>query len=415
MMELHKGMPAPGLLAGRETGSDLNLLRGDLPLPCAVLKRSALATNRHLMADFLRRSGVQLCPHAKTTMSPALVQMQMDDGAWGITVATVQQLRVMVHFGQRRILMANQLVGRAETAEVRELMARHADLCLYVLVDSVAGVRHLDAHLRLADGVRLRVLLEVGAIGARTGVRSHSAGLEVARAVKASKALDLSGVETYEGVVQGGNDAQSEAHIGALYQRTAELARACEAADLFGPEPVILSGGGSAFVDMAAQGLADFGLRAACVLLVRSGCYLSHDVGWLERHSARMRERSPQWANLRPQAALEVWAHVQSRPEPRLAFATLGKRDVSHDIDLPRPIAWFRPGVHAQPEPLYGHGVTGLNDQHAYLSVPTDSPLQVGDLLAFGISHPCTTFDKWRLLHIVDDDYSVVDSVETYF
>ena len=65
--------------------------------------------------------------------------------------------------------------------------------------------------------------------------------------------------------------------------------------------------------------------------------------------------------------ALEIWACVQSRPDPTRAFATMGKRDVSYDLHMPMPIAWVRPGEGgARPfEP--GAKVTGLNDQHAYL------------------------------------------------
>lgn len=411
MTPLDKGaLPA---LAGTRPAA--NLLQGDIALPCAVLRHSALQTNRRVMTEFLHGTGVQLCPHAKTTMSPQLVRMQMEDGAWGITVATVQQLRVMVHFGLRRVILANQLVGRAEVAEVGALLARHHDLQLHVLVDSLDGVRHLDTLLQLPAGQRLRVLLEVGAQGARTGVRSHQTGLEVARAVRHSQRLVLAGVEAYEGVLPGRDDAEVEAAVDALYQRVSALARACEEAGFFGDGPVVLTGGGSAFVDLALRGVAAVGLQRPCVRLVRSGCYLTHDVGWLARHVARLRERSPRGEHYAPQPALEVWAHVQSRPEPELAFATLGKRDISHDIDLPVPTAWFRPGTHHAPVPLAGCAVFGLNDQHAYLRVPAQAPLQVGDLVCFGVSHPCTTFDKWRLVHIVDDGYTVVDTLQTYF
>ncbi len=116
------------------------------------------------------------------------------------------------------------------------------------------------------------------------------------------------------------------------------------------------------------------------------------------------------------QAALEVWAAVQSRPEPDLAFATLGKRDVSHDWDMPKPLKWLRPSAMNAPEPLpEGHSVVRLNDQHAYLKIPTQSPLRVGDLVGFGISHVCTTFDKWRCLLVVDDSYRVTGAVRTFF
>jgi D-serine dehydratase len=240
--------------------------------------------------------------------------------------------------------------------------------------------------------------------------------MATARAVKDSRHLVLSGVEAFEGILHGKDDADTEAKVRKLYQDVVGAAAACEEAGLFGTGPVILSGGGSAYYDLAAEGLSRTPLKSETLLVIRSGCYLTHDSAWLDTYWRRMRERSPELSLPRrdPQAALEVWATIQSIPEEGLAFATMGKRDVSYDMDLPVPLAWFRPGM-AAPQPLEGHKVTGLNDQHAYLQRPEGSPLQVGDLVSFGISHPCTTFDKWRLIPVVDDGYGVVGAVTTEF
>mgnify|MGYP000908490021 CR=1 FL=1 len=47
--------------------------------------------------------------------------------------------------------------------------------------------------------------------------------------------------------------------------------------------------------------------------------------------------------------------------------------------------------------------------------VSTEEDLSIGDLIGVGISHPCTTFDKWRVMLVVDDDYRVVDTLTTWF
>ena len=62
-----------------------------------------------------------------------------------------------------------------------------------------------------------------------------------------------------------------------------------------------------------------------------------------------------------------------------------------------------------------GHSITRLNDQHAFLRCPAGSPLAVGDLVGLGISHPCTTFDKWSLISVVNDTYDVVGAIRTFF
>ena len=45
----------------------------------------------------------------------------------------------------------------------------------------------------------------------------------------------------------------------------------------------------------------------------------------------------------------------------------------------------------------------------------TNDDLLVGDMIAFDISHPCLTFDKWRTLPIVNAEYRVVDVIRTFF
>jgi D-serine dehydratase len=156
--------------------------------------------------------------------------------------------------------------------------------------------------------------------------------------------------------------------------------------------------------------------------ILRSGCYLTHDHGFYRQLLAEMAARQPQLFDQLPpgglKPALEVWSMVQSRPEPTLAILTMGKRDVSYDIDLPLPMWWHRPGSTRQLQALSADcRIDKMNDQHAYLRLPAEfgQQVQVGDLIGCGISHPCTTFDKWPLLLEVDDGYQVIGAVNTVF
>ena len=100
---------------------------------------------------------------------------------------------------------------------------------------------------------------------------------------------------------------------------------------------------------------------------------------------------------------MQVWAQVVSRPDPGLAVLTMGRRDVSFDQDLPVPLR------------LADSVVTKLNDQHAYLRLGGGDNAEVGDWLGFGISHPCTVFDKWQLIPELDADDRVVGMIRTFF
>ena len=106
-----KGLPLDGsiLRVGDLAGRGLNLLRGDLPMPAAVLKRSALDNNLRVMQTYIERVGVKLAPHAKTTMCPQLFARQLSHGCWGLSVATMTQFKLCHDIGVPRLILANQL------------------------------------------------------------------------------------------------------------------------------------------------------------------------------------------------------------------------------------------------------------------------------------------------------------------
>ncbi|MEO8448356.1 MAG: amino acid deaminase [Gemmatimonadota bacterium] len=396
-----------------------NLLREDLPLPAAILRESALDHNSAWMQRFVAMSGAVLCPHGKTTMSPDLFKRQLGDGAWGITLSNASQLQVARTFGIRRVLLANQLVGRQAIRYVLDELAKDPEFDFYCLVDSVDGVDMLARAARERSiGRPLQVLLEGGFAGGRTGCRNLADGLAVGRAVKAAAPyLALRGIEGFEGILGFRDPSTSEPAVHSLLEFLSLLAAGCAREDLFGEGPVILTAGGSTFYDMVMEQFRSALLPREAHVVVRSGCYLTHDSHSFKDSFARLLERSAGARSLgeglRP--ALEVWSYVQSQPEANRAFLTMGKRDCSYDMGLPMPFKWFRPGLHKEPVELHGHTISMLNDQHAYLDLPAGSPLKVGDMVASGISHPCTTFDKWRLLLVVNDEYDVVSAVRTFF
>jgi D-serine dehydratase len=401
-----------------------NLLKQDLPFPVAVLKTSALDHNSAWMNRFRREQGVEICPHGKTTMSPHLFHRQLADGAWGITVATAHQLRIARRFEIDRVVMANQLIDRAGIRYVLEEMKRDPGFDFYCLVDSVAGVERLAAAVRQSGVARpLQVLLEGGILGGRTGCRSLEAASDVAAAIQAAKPhLALRGVEGFEGLISTEPAEKRAEEVRGFLNFLGSIVKRGVAERWFAEGDVLVTAGGSAEFDLVAdtwrQLSKDLG-GAPIMIVLRSGCYLTHDSGLYEHRFHDIAARKIASADLvadGPRAALEVWGLVQSIPEPGLAMVTLGKRDISFDTDLPVPIAWYSPGHVAKAEKMpEGYRVRGLNDQHCHLLCPAGSPLKVGDLVGFGVSHPCTTFDRWQLIYLVDDNYGVTGAIRTFF
>ena len=417
-----KGYPplAPAMARAAVGTQGWRLLDGDLPFPQAVIRETALAHNQAWMRDFTAATGVLLAPHGKTTMAPQIFAQQLAAGAWGITVATVQQLALCVRFGARRVLMANQLLGATEVATVVQLQEAHPDLEFHFLVDSRAQLAAIEAIAARARCIRkLNALLEIGVPGGRTGCRSHDDALALARAIAASPNVRLCGVECYEGLQLTGDSAHDTAVVGELMQRVRKAAIACDAESLFAGESILLTAGGSAAFDIVARELPT-SLSKPVLTILRSGCYVTHDSGFYDRFLAGVKARSGASWQSRPGLlpALEVWSQVQSSPEPGLAILTMGKRDASYDIEMPIAVKTYRPGRDLAPRSTpAGWTIAGMNDQHAYLRFPVaaaEAP-EVGDLVGCGISHPCTTFDKWRSLFTVDDGYRVTGAIRTFF
>lgn len=444
------------------------VLQGDLPLPLAVIRQTRLQHNLGWMQRFVEGHGIGFAPHGKTTLSPQLFAAQLQAGAWGITVANVSQATLAFESGARNVLIANQVLNAVELRGLAAQLAgsqsggegsggegsggerwdgersamksrvsgqgsgdetphRRAPF----LLDSLAQLRAIEATVAEHALAPFEVLLELGIAGGRTGVRSTDDAFELARAARASVAVRLVGVECYEGLwTRGDDDAADRAVVDDLLGRSMALARRIDEALGFEADTVLVSAGGSAVFDLVAPWLHPT-LSKPVQGLLRSGCYVTHDQGRYTRLVAQVNRRLGIDCQSGLQAALEVWATVQSVPEPGLAILSVGRRDISTDIDLPQPIAWC-PAGQARPVAMpLGWRVTGLNDQHAYLKFEAGSvglssamrgeengmqtALAVGDRIGLGLSHPCTTFDKWRWIAVVDEDYRVVDAVVTWF
>lgn len=392
-----------------------NVLRGDLPLPLAVIRRDALAANLQWMHGFARAQGADMAPHGKTTMSPQLFQRQLAAGAWGITFATVGQARVGIAAGVRNCLIANQVLTDEDLSAIAQLRHDDAQLRILFLVDSVRQLALIEDWSRRTGATQpFDVLLEIGLDGGRTGCRDHASALQLAYRLDASAATRLVGIECYEGTWAKGDSLADTALADRLMERVLSMARECDGADLFADPEIIISAGGSSIFDLVVRHMRPTLSRPVRALL-RSGCYVTYDHGNYKRLMSVMDSRMSCGHGL--QAALEVWATVQSRPEPDLAIVAAGKRDLSFDLSMPIPVWVCRHGAQTvEPAPA-DWTVTSLNDQHLYLRAPEQTPidLQVGDRVGLGISHPCTTFDKWRWMAIVDDAYNVCDAITTSF
>jgi len=435
----------------------------DLPTPLLTLDLDALGHNVDTMAAWCRAAGVDLAPHGKTTMSPDVWRLQLDAGAWGITVATAFQASVAREAGVPNVVLAGT------TFHEEALVALASDpgsSRVLMWVDSVDAVRLADEALAraAARGARtdeasddseasddpaasdrphapavppLAVLVEIGSPVGRTGARTLAEALAVVDAVVAAPHLVLAGVTGYEGALTHDVDGAGIHLIDDYLRAVLELLDAIDPA-AFAPwladgGDVVVSAGGSVYFERVVAVLAERhdpagarGPRTRVVL--RSGSYVAHDHDLYRRLTPFARDTTPAIDGVTGEEtfepAIELWATVISRPEPELALLNVGRRDTADDEGLPLPLDAWRPtgdrdarprgddGTTAgggAPDPsatrldgvLDGAVVTALNDQHAFLRLGASSVLAVGDLVRLGVSHPCTTLSQWRELSLV--------------
>ncbi|MGO3643980.1 MAG: amino acid deaminase [Pseudoalteromonas sp.] len=390
------------------TLSGWNVTKQQVSLPCACIYQTRLDNNIAWMAKFAQQSHVEFSPHGKTTMAPGIFKKQLSAGAFAITVATVHQAVVAAEAGAKRIIMANQLVGLANLQYLADLLAQY-EIDFYCLVDDIDNVAAIGSFFT-EHNLTVKLLIELGVPGDRCGVVDSKKLQQLVTKTSQFSSLKLAGIEVYEGVLSNKND------VTRFLNYAVEQCKKLIETNAFDTEKVIITAGGSAWYDLVCDAFAPNNMLDNMIPIIRPGCYVAHDQGIYENAQQQVLARNPLACNIGSdlQSCLEIWAYVQSVPEPGRAIIGMGKRDVAFDAGLPIP------NLH-----IDQHGkvtsaganwkVEKIMDQHAMLSCEQNSPLKVGDIIAFGTSHPCLTFDKWRCINVIDDNYNVIDIFETYF
>jgi D-serine dehydratase len=373
-----------------------NLFTANFQFPIMVLKESAVKNNIAQMMSFCNSVDAQLAPHVKTTMSPQLAQMQVAAGATALTVANFWQGRIFLKHGFKNLIIANEVLDPTAIAEIAKInKQKQAEIIFYV--DSILALEIIQKHTPLEGEQNL--FIEIGTENGRGGVRELSLVEQLAQRIRADKRLNLIGVTGFEGAVpDAARGRRGEKKISKFCQKivaAAELAYPYKSDQQF-----VISAGGSAYFDIVARELNKF--EKPRRLLLRSGGYITHDHKYYEEiYPFASTDRSFQ-------PAIEVWAQVISKPEKGFGVLNLGKRDIGNDLHNPIPIKSYDGQVKS-----FSAVIEKLNDQHGYLRGKQEFSL--AQLIGLGISHPCTTFDKWGLIPLVNDDYDLIDCLQTFF
>jgi D-serine deaminase-like pyridoxal phosphate-dependent protein len=401
--------------AGQLVSNGQTVAEAGLNLPIAVLNVGSLDQNIARMQRWATARGAELAPHVKTTMAPWIMHRQLRAGAWALTVANCGQAQVCAELGAQRVLIANEVVDPADVRWLAGRLSEPDGPRLITYADSLAGVNMLADGLTRHDATRpLDLLIEMGATGGRAGCRTVAEAVAVAGQAARCPLLRVRGAGGFEGVLAAGRTEPELGAVDAFCDLLGDLGTALLEAGLVDVtgEPLILSAAGSVYFDRVAARLGrPLAAGQEPLVVLRSGGYVSHDHGHLAALSPFAGTEDAFWP------ALEVRARVVSVPQDDLAIIGAGKRDVGTDIGL--PVVTGRFAADGSPQPAGDLYVAGINDQHAYLrrrsGLALRGDLAVADVVRLGISHPCTTFDRWQHIVAVDDDDRITAVVRTLF
>lgn len=387
---------------------------GSMALPVLTMNMEAFGSNTEAFLKFAADEGVDLAPHAKTPMIPEIAASLVDRGAWGATVANTQQLAVILDSGIKNIIFASPPGGVTGCTHLAKTLSLWPEANVYVFLDSVDAVKALSSALKQKPGAMAHGLIEVGF--GRTGARTLKRCLEVRDAIReTSGAIRLGGIATYEAAAVTATE-NPEATFARLFRLVTDAYRSV-VMETRADEPLIVSAGGSVYFDEVIHALKPLlDERDASRLILRSGALFFSDDGLYRQAFSAMADRGISTSIARAiQPTLSLWAEIISLPEDHLAIAGFGMRDAPNDQGLPVAKQILRNGTNLKIEPTLLPQVYRLNDQHAFLTGRSIDQLKIGDIVEFGISHPCTALQRWRVIFGLGADGKVDRVFRTEF
>ena len=341
----------------------------EVPTPALILDVAALDRNIARMARFFAEGTCRLRPHVKAHKTPEIARRQLAAGSCvGLTCATLREAEAVAGFCDD-VLLANEIVTTDKCGRAAALAASRR---VTVAADSVEGVEALAAAAR-RTGVTLGVLVDVNVGQMRCGVLPGEPALALASRVAGTRGLELRGVMGYEGHVQPVRDraervSQAERAMAALVETAARMRAAGLPCD-------IVSAGGTGTFDISG--------RVAGVTEIQAGSYVLMDTDYGE-------------VGVPFEQAFFVLGTIVSRPAADRCVADGGHKSTTKDHSLPR--------VHG----VEGAAVSSLNDEHATIAIPPDSPIRIGDRVRLIPSHTDPTMNLHDVIYAVEGE-RVVD------
>ena len=328
----------------------------ELDTPALLIDLDILDTNIQKMADYMTSVNTELRPHVKTHKSPIIAKKQIKAGAIGVTCAKLGEAEEIVNAGIRDVLIANQIVGKHKISRLINL-AKHSDIM--VAVDDVKNIQDIS-EAAVADGVNVRILVEVNIGMNRCGVEPGESALTLAQQVVQSPNLKFAGLMGYEGhTVANPNREERESATKGAMQRLVDTKDYLNKHEL---DVSIMSGGGTGTFDITGS--------IPEMTEVQAGSYVFMDSTY----------NKVEGVGEKFDCSLSVLATVVSRPEKERIIVDTGLKVLTKEFGVPQPIGFT------------GLEMTGLSEEHGKIQDSNENTaLSPGDKIEILPTHCCTT------------------------
>lgn len=354
--------------------------RARLATPALCIDVDAMTRNIAAMAEFCRRAGVALRPHAKTHKSLAVARAQIEAGAVGLCCATLGEAEVMAAGGVGGVHITSPVVAAGKIERLMALNQPARDLS--VVADDPDNVARLAAAAEAA-GRTLAVVVDLDIGHHRTGVVGVAAAVALAGRIAAAPGLAFRGVQAYQGHLQHIADLDTRRRRAAAGLR--QLAETLAALREAGLAAQMVTGAGTGTHAVETAG----GLFTE----IQAGSYVFMDVDY-GRVALRDDEAKPFAPALLVQTTV---ISANAPPSNRAVTATTDAGLKAFATDGPDPVI-----LRGAPEAAT-YGFAG--DEHGRVTVPLPGARPaVGDVLEVFTPHCDPTVNLYDRYHCLSGD-----------
>ena len=402
----------------------LNIIKENIQFPILSIDKLQLINNIRIMKNFAIKNNLSLAPHCKTFMSPQLINNHLKK-TWGLTISNNQQLSTIINLNVKNIIYGNLIVNEANLIQYLDIVKKYRKLTnIYYCIDSLFGLNLLmKVVTKKKYKFKIRILIELGTKNGRCGIRNFKSFKKIVISLNnIPKNILVSGLFFYEGAIKNSSLSKVSKKIMDLLQFTFRCHEELVYQNLYKEKIKLISGGGSEYFDLVTKYFNKFNTKNDTKLILRPGSFIAYGHGYYEKKINNLKKRNiiksiSDKNKIFFKPSLLLWSHVLSINDNGIAIVNFGKRDVSFDLGNPIPINVYRNkkkyrNNETKPNNL---NVIKLNDQHAFLKYNNKIKLNIGDLISFGISHPCITLDKWKYVFLINSKFDVIDVYQTFF